>query len=93
MVRREDKACNRESGNLLSGKGELPMKADPEYSLGRESISLRIRVSAERISVLYEEPAAFGVQALFLRKIKSDERRREEIWYHLLEQDLEIRNF
>lgn len=35
-VRREDGAQsisrNRESGNLLSDQGELPMKADPEYS-------------------------------------------------------------
>lgn len=44
MVRREDKACNRESGNLLSDRGELPMKADPEYSLGRQELFLPIRM-------------------------------------------------
>lgn len=30
LARRIDRAQSRKSGNLLFGKGELPMKADPE---------------------------------------------------------------
>ena len=101
MVRRGSETSNREPGNLLSDRGELPMKAEPEYSPGREGISLYARLLV-KIGVLYEEPATFIAQVLLIlyriSAASADQdpavrRRGEIIWYHLSEQARETRSF